>query len=170
MGSRALTIGDIEKMYKVLVASTGQEDELTLCLIHTTLTIAFTCLLRIDEALNLLFDDIVPDEDSLTITLRSRKTDPFGGESFLTHNQLTSHLLSSVGHLDSKPFVLYQLPEAESFACPLRALSRWLILASPPGAYIFPGIRKGGRCSTRDGPIVSRLIAEILLYYQLLVF
>lgn len=81
MASRALTIGDIEKMKKVLDASQGQEDEPILCLIHTTLTIAFTCLLRIDEALNLKFDDIVADEDSITITLRNRKTAQCGGEN-----------------------------------------------------------------------------------------
>lgn len=81
MSSRALTIRDIEKMHKVLMASKGQDDELILCLIHTTMTLAFTCLLRIDEALNLMFNDIVADEDSITITLRSRKNAQCGGEN-----------------------------------------------------------------------------------------
>lgn len=81
MSSRALTVGDIKKMYDVLKSSAGKEDELSLALIHTTVTIAFTCLMRIDEVLNLRFDDIIGDDQSLTITLRHRKTAQFGGEN-----------------------------------------------------------------------------------------
>lgn len=81
MSSRALTASDIKKMQQMLESSAGQVDELSRTLIHTTVTIAFTCLMRIDEVLGLQFDDVVGDDECLTITLRHRKTAQFGGEN-----------------------------------------------------------------------------------------
>jgi hypothetical protein len=73
-------------MYNALQASAGQPDELLLALIHTTITIAFTCLLWIDEVLNLKFHDIEGNEKCLTITLQHCKTVQFGGAYKLPAN------------------------------------------------------------------------------------
>jgi integrase len=49
-------------------------------LVHAVLTMAFVCLLRIDEALNLCFEDIkIHSSERIEIDLFSRKTHPFGG-------------------------------------------------------------------------------------------
>lgn len=80
VSSKALTVDDIDKIYRIMEENEGQDGELPMALIHVTVTIAFTCLLRIDEVLNLQFDDVVGDENRLTITLKSRKTAQFGGE------------------------------------------------------------------------------------------
>jgi integrase len=49
-------------------------------LVHSVLTLAFICLLRIDEVLNLQFQDLqYRSSDHVEVTLDSRKTHPFGG-------------------------------------------------------------------------------------------
>jgi integrase len=49
-------------------------------LVHAVLTMAFTCLLRIDEALNLCFEDItIFNTEKIEIKLFSTKTQPVGG-------------------------------------------------------------------------------------------
>lgn len=51
-------------------------------LVHAVVTLAFVCLLRIDEVLNLRSEDIeVLSPTSISITLPSRKTNPFGGRN-----------------------------------------------------------------------------------------
>jgi integrase len=54
-------------------------------LVHTVMTIAFVCLMRIDEVLNLKFEDIKLKQDygdgnCISITLETRKTHQYGGE------------------------------------------------------------------------------------------
>lgn len=61
MSSRALTVGNIEKIHRLLKEHEGQ-DEFLITLIHTTVTIALACLLKVDEVLNIQFDDAVRDE------------------------------------------------------------------------------------------------------------
>lgn len=49
-------------------------------LVLTVALIAFTCILRLDEVLNLRYEDIeVLERDRIKITLRSRKTNQTGG-------------------------------------------------------------------------------------------
>jgi integrase len=48
-------------------------------LVHAVTTLAFTCLLRLDEALNLRFEDIEFHDDHAVVTLASRKTHQLGG-------------------------------------------------------------------------------------------
>ena len=48
-------------------------------LVHAVVTIAFVCLLRIDEVLNLKFEDVkILGDNSISITLETRKTDQYG--------------------------------------------------------------------------------------------
>jgi hypothetical protein len=49
-------------------------------LVHAVVTMAFSCLLRIDEALTLQVADItILQTECMSITLSQRKTDPYGG-------------------------------------------------------------------------------------------
>lgn len=49
-------------------------------LVHAVVTLAFVCLLRLDEVLNLTFEDITfHSAEHIEIDLFSRKTHPFGG-------------------------------------------------------------------------------------------
>jgi integrase len=48
-------------------------------LVHAVTTLGFTCMLRLDEALNLRFEDIEFCDDHAVITLASRKTHPLRG-------------------------------------------------------------------------------------------
>ncbi len=52
-------------------------------LVHAVLTMAFICLLRIDEALSLRFEDIIfHSPEKIEVILSSRKTHQFGGLEF----------------------------------------------------------------------------------------
>ena len=54
-------------------------------LLELAYTIAFTCLLRVDEVLKIQCQDIIPlDDKRLELTLPFRKTDQFGGVSNFT--------------------------------------------------------------------------------------
>jgi hypothetical protein len=57
-------------------------------LVHAVVTIAFSCLLRIDEALNLKATDItILNDQCMSINLSQRKTDPYGGKLGLSIDQ-----------------------------------------------------------------------------------
>jgi integrase len=97
MSSRALTSDQIRQMYAYNTA----EGRTTLqnvtprkshskdpeswgsprhrLLVHAVTTLAFICMLRLDEVLNLRFEDIKFYDDRAVITLASRKTHPLGG-------------------------------------------------------------------------------------------
>ena len=59
-------------------------------LVHAIITISFICLLRVEETLNLLNEDIEILESGhcISITLRKRKTNQFGGEKTNLHSNL----------------------------------------------------------------------------------
>jgi integrase len=54
-------------------------------LVHAVTTLAFMCLLRLDEVLNLRFEDIELRDDSVIVTLSSRKTQQFGGLFYMMY-------------------------------------------------------------------------------------
>jgi integrase len=94
MSSRALTSDQIRQMYDYNMAE-GRSTVQNLTsrvkgkviwgsprhrlLVHAVTTLAFNCLLRLDEVLNLRFEDIELRDDSAVVTLSSRKTHQFGG-------------------------------------------------------------------------------------------
>jgi integrase len=50
-------------------------------LVHAVISIAFVCLMRIDEVLNLRFEDLkVIADNNISITLETRKTHQYGGK------------------------------------------------------------------------------------------
>lgn len=54
-------------------------------------TIAFLCMLRIDEALKIQFHHIEIGEKKIILTLPFRKTHQFGGESLFDYLSLTCY-------------------------------------------------------------------------------
>jgi hypothetical protein len=53
-------------------------------LVHAVVSLAFVCLLRMDEVLHLRAEDIeILSPTSISITLSSRKTNPFGGKNYV---------------------------------------------------------------------------------------
>ena len=96
MSSRAITSDMIRKMYEynqaegrcdieeysgsTLRAKKTWATPRKRLLVQAVVTIAFVCLMRIDEVLNLKFEDIMVDgENHITLTLESRKTHQYGG-------------------------------------------------------------------------------------------
>jgi integrase len=99
MSSRALTREVIEKMYAYNHAEGRSEVQPFMdrkakqswgnprrrLLVHAVLTVAFVCLLRIDEALNLRFEDIIfHSPEKIEIHLFKRKTHQCGGLSHIS--------------------------------------------------------------------------------------
>lgn len=109
MSSRALTSQDIREMWEFnqknpasMLSSPEKQwgRERTRCLVHAIITISFVCLLRVEETLSLRHEDIEVLESGkcLSITLRKRKTNQFGGEATNLHlnlgydgNQVPNH-------------------------------------------------------------------------------
>ncbi|PBK83564.1 hypothetical protein ARMGADRAFT_1048412 [Armillaria gallica] len=95
-------------------------------LLQAVYLIVFTCLLRIDEVLNLQAHevDVYDNEDDIgcmSITLPFHKNMPVGG---------------------IPPFVLQELPEQMAHLCPVRAFSTWISASRINKGNLFPNIDK----------------------------
>ncbi|KDR70557.1 hypothetical protein GALMADRAFT_76008 [Galerina marginata CBS 339.88] len=109
-------------------------------LVHVIITMAFVCLLRSDEILNLCVEDIeLMDDDSITITLSSRKNSPFGQDYC------------------SKPFRLFMLPKEYMHLCPVRALAHWIQVSGIKSGYLFRSIDAMDRVSSEETKHLVRL-------------
>ncbi|KAK0463134.1 uncharacterized protein EV420DRAFT_1618934 [Desarmillaria tabescens] len=99
-------------------------------LLQAIYLVAFTCLLCIDEVLNIqahevnLYKDEVDGTSCASITLPFHKNSPFG---------------------DIPPFVLRKLLEHMVHLCPVRALSMWVATARINKGHLFPNINKRNR-------------------------
>ncbi|KAF8128265.1 DNA breaking-rejoining enzyme [Boletus edulis] len=96
-------------------------------LLHSVYTLAFICLLRVDEVLNIqahhIQHDCLPGEQPrMVLTLPFRKTHQYGG---------------------IEPFVLYPLHEKEIHLCPVRAYAKWVKHSGINSGYIFRRITHG---------------------------
>ena len=168
MSSRALTSDQIRQMYDYNMAegrSTVQNITSRVkskelwgsprhrLLVHAVTTLAFMCLLRLDEVLNLRFEDIELRDDSAIVTLSSRKTQQFGG--LLLHDVCFVHC--DKVYIGSKPYVLWLSAKEDEALCPVLALSRWMQAVGPQNCagYIFRTPRLAGQApSLRDKPVV----------------
>ncbi|KAJ7050799.1 hypothetical protein C8F01DRAFT_1000095, partial [Mycena amicta] len=89
-------------------------------MLQAVYTLAFSCLLRFDEALNISIHHIeIISDDCFVLTLPFRKTDQHG---------------------EIKPFYLYRLPDEQAHLCPVRALSEWLDFSKIDSGLLFPSI------------------------------
>ncbi len=102
MSSRAITSDILRKMYHYnqaerrsdIFAGTEKSPQKSVktwgsprrrIFVHAVVTIAFVCLMRIDEVLNLQFEDVKSSgTNRLSITLESRKTHQYGGWSLVS--------------------------------------------------------------------------------------
>ncbi|KAN0137547.1 hypothetical protein V8E53_004598 [Lactarius tabidus] len=110
-------------------------------LLQLAYTIAFTCLLRVDEVLKIQSKDItLLNEDKLMLTLRFRKTSQCG---------------------DIKPFVVCRLPREMAHLCPVRAYSEWLDASNISGGYIFRRLGSGDRVSGINHPMTAEYFLEL---------
>ncbi|KAJ3759914.1 hypothetical protein EV360DRAFT_81672 [Lentinula raphanica] len=97
--------------------------------LHLAYTLAFNCLLRVDEVLKIQAHEIrlVPGKKQcLEVTLPFRKTNQFG---------------------KVQPFYLYALPTSLKHLCPIRAYADWMNLTQINEGYIFRRIGSGDRIS-----------------------
>ncbi|KAJ3840841.1 hypothetical protein F5878DRAFT_532814, partial [Lentinula raphanica] len=97
--------------------------------LHLAYTLAFTCLLRVDEVLKIQAHEIrlVPGKKQcLEVILPFRKTNQFG---------------------KVQPFYLYALPTSLKYLCPIRAYADWMNLTQINEGYIFRRIGSGDRIS-----------------------
>ncbi|KAJ7649395.1 hypothetical protein DFH06DRAFT_996316, partial [Mycena polygramma] len=141
--ARALTPSMLEKLYD-FNHEEGRSDLKTMgtaqckrwegararLLSWTAYLIAFNCLLRVDEVLNIQAHDITidpEDEECIIVTLPFRKTQQYG---------------------NVEPFYLYRLPDAEAYLCPVRAYAAWLDASKITDGFLFPKIGAGDKLMT----------------------
>jgi len=109
-------------------------------------TLAFTCLLRVDEVLKVQSHDIILlGEHKIQLTLPFRKTSQFGGEDVSFHCK--SFKLAHVAYPDIKPFVLHEMPESMAHLCPVRAYAEWIKVSEITSGFVFRKIASGDRVS-----------------------
>ncbi|KAG7085513.1 hypothetical protein E1B28_003073 [Marasmius oreades] len=113
-------------------------------LLHCAYTVAFACLLQVDEVLKIQTHDVEKFEKDgeviLKLTLPFRKTDQFG---------------------DIQPFYLRELPEEMRHLCPVRAWADWLAASEIEDGYIFRRIDKSDRVvGGQNKPMTSAQFLE----------
>ncbi len=149
MSSRALTSDDIRMMYaynmdqgrtnikdfSISKAKDQWGNPRRRLLVHAVVTLAFTCLMRIDEVLHLTFEDIIfHPAEHIEINLFSTKTHPFGG-LFLCIAFLHSEQLSFV--TGSRPYHLWLFPKSDEALCPVLALGNWIMASGLRNSSIY---------------------------------
>ncbi|KAH9016345.1 hypothetical protein EDB85DRAFT_1875038, partial [Lactarius pseudohatsudake] len=103
-------------------------------LLQLAFTLAFSCLLRVDEVLKIQCHDFIQlGGDKLQLTLPFRKTSQFG-------------------HI--KPFVLHRLPDPMAHLCPVRAYAEWIKASRLQCGYLFRKLGSGDRISESNQPMV----------------
>ncbi|KAH9009450.1 hypothetical protein EDB84DRAFT_1658745 [Lactarius hengduanensis] len=103
-------------------------------LLQLAFTLAFSCLLRVDEVLKIQSHDFVLlDPHTLVLTLPFRKTSQFG---------------------DIKPFVLHEMPDSMAYLCPVQAYAEWLEASEIESGYVFRRLGSGDRVSENNQPMV----------------
>ncbi|KAI0667790.1 hypothetical protein C8Q78DRAFT_1082069 [Trametes maxima] len=103
-------------------------------LLECAYTLAFWCLLRFDEVMQIKTQHlVVVSETCIQLTLPFRKTHQCGG---------------------IKPFYLHRMPIEDAFMCPVRALARWIELTKAPPGYLFPPVRRGDKIGSSENHIV----------------
>ena len=175
MSSRALTSDVLRKMYTYNRAD-GRSDIKSYVqhgkgektwrharhrlLVHAVATIAFVCLLRLDEAANLRYDDLVIHSPThIEVTLHSRKTHQYSGLSHFCQS-----IMLLITFPDSKPCHLWKLdPEFEAL-CSICALVQWIQACGLENhtGFLFhlPGSADVAPAPFQNKPIVSSFVAS----------
>ncbi|KAJ8688803.1 hypothetical protein PTI98_013551 [Pleurotus ostreatus] len=112
-------------------------------LLFAAFTIAYLCLLRVDEVLKIKFSHLqwdAHDDNLIVLTLPFRKTSQNG---------------------DIKPFVLRRLPDYFQHLCPVRALCDWILASQLSSGYVFRKVLSGDRFSATDIAMTSEQFLEL---------
>ncbi|KAF9059657.1 hypothetical protein BDP27DRAFT_1431045 [Rhodocollybia butyracea] len=113
--------------------------------LHLGYTLAYVCLLSVDEVLNIQSQDIeIADLDTLKVTLPFRRTGQFG-------------------HI--QPFFLKKLPEEMKQLCPVRAYAEWIAETKITEGFTLRKMDSRDRFaadSTKHMVLYSLILIEIL--------
>lgn len=104
--------------------------------------LAFLCLLRFDEVLNIQWSWITTDTHNgrhrIKLALPYRKTHQYGGESFRVHKPFSTS--NRTNATDISPFFLYE-NTTFPWLCPVKAFAHWIQLNeknnSGMNGYVF---------------------------------
>lgn len=120
-------------------------------LVQAVYTIAFVCLLRIDEVLKIQFQDIeLFGDTALKLTLPFRKTNQYGGMLYLLLLLFYSHVSTT----EIRPFYIHEFPQEWEHLCPVRALQEWIHATKLYEGYVFRKIASGDRLADANEPMV----------------
>ncbi|KAL1726304.1 hypothetical protein EV714DRAFT_276702 [Schizophyllum commune] len=145
--ARAITPEVMKRLYlqnrrDYAMLSSDKQEYLTSRLLQAVYTIAFICLLRIDEVLRIQMQDLTWHLDgSIELRLPFRKTKQNG---------------------DVPPFVLWPLPQNEAHLCPYRALCEWLAASKIRSGCLFQKLVRHGWRLKPDGE-KENMTAEVFL-------
>ncbi|KAH9479416.1 hypothetical protein JR316_0008006 [Psilocybe cubensis] len=103
-------------------------------------TLAFICMLCVDEVLKIQTNRITFAEGKMILTLPFRKTHQFG---------------------EIKPFVLHILSDDEAYLCPVRAVSEWINASKINTGYLFRRMASGDRPVSNNSPMTSEQFLEM---------
>ncbi|KAL1712389.1 DNA breaking-rejoining enzyme [Schizophyllum commune] len=123
----------------------NQNERLEERLVQACYTLAFLCLLRFDEVLQLQVSDLEWICDSkgrrVVVQLPFRKT---------------AHSLAKI-----QPMILWPLGPEEAHLCPYRALCEWIDASDIKDGYLFPKLSNDGRVKSTATP--EHMTSEMFL-------
>lgn len=132
----------------------------SLRLLQLAYTLAFTCLLRIDEVLKIQSHDIRLSDgvnsSTLTLTLPFRKTSQFGGKTI--SKTISINIVNIKADIfiatEIQPFVLHEMPAHMAHLCPVRAYAEWVNATKFTTGYVFRKLGAGDRPGDGSTPMV----------------
>jgi hypothetical protein len=125
-------------------------------LVQAVYTLAFVCMLRIDEVLKIRFEDIERTGPlSFKLTLPFRKTNQFGCKSGppSLHCQDLADMVIPLSAV--QPFYLHAFPSEWEHLCPVRALMEWINATQLNEGYVFRKVAANDILVSEDKPTVS---------------
>ena len=105
-------------------------------LLAAAYTLAFWCMLRVDEVLKIQMHQIKVSDTVLTLTLPYRKTHQYGGEQHVVFILEPLTFQPSLP-TEIQPFHLHLQPVEEAHLCPVRAVADWIKVSGTKHGYLF---------------------------------
>lgn len=126
-------------------------------LLHSIYTMAFICLLRVDEVLNIQshhiqHDHLPGEQPHMVLTLPFHKMHQYGGEFCI---EIPDYIVTQTIFWGIEPFVLYPLHQHEAHLCPVCTYAKWIKHSGINTGYIFHCITHG--CLHMEKPLVGDL-------------
>ena len=125
-------------------------------LLNLAYSIAFVCLLRIDEVLQIEHRHVtLLPSGKLEINLDYRKTSQHGGRCF---RKLISLLIT---HTDILPFILPPMPLEMQHLCVVSAYAEWVRVTNLVDGYVFRKLDSYDRIIQTNEAMVSLMIRKV---------